>query len=215
MKKCSVEKCNNVVYCKTWCNKHYRKWQRLGDPLSGKFESLNKPGTKEHISENIIKRPAPYGKFYQDLIGPCWIWQQSLDKDGYGKIKIKGKHIKVTKAVMIIWNFINENDNRWILHHCDITSCVNPDHLYAGTAQDNSIDRTKRGRCPYQYGERNPASKLTESECDLVKYMYFVLKINQETLSEIFNVTQTTISTIVLNKRGYLADYPNIILSVN
>jgi hypothetical protein len=32
------------------------------------------------------------------------------------------------------------------LHLCDVPSCVNPEHLYWGTAQDNVNDMMARGR---------------------------------------------------------------------
>jgi hypothetical protein len=31
-------------------------------------------------------------------------------------------------------------------HHCDVPSCVNPDHIYIGTAAQNSKDAYDRGR---------------------------------------------------------------------
>jgi len=33
-----------------------------------------------------------------------------------------------------------------VLHKCDVHSCVNPNHLYIGTSQDNANDRVKRGK---------------------------------------------------------------------
>ena len=33
-----------------------------------------------------------------------------------------------------------------VLHHCDNPPCVNPDHIYVGTPQDNANDRDRRGR---------------------------------------------------------------------
>jgi hypothetical protein len=35
---------------------------------------------------------------------------------------------------------------KMICHKCDVPSCVNPDHLYPGTAQDNMDDRMKGNR---------------------------------------------------------------------
>lgn len=37
-------------------------------------------------------------------------------------------------------------EGKWILHHCDVPHCVNPAHLYVGTAKDNMRDILERGR---------------------------------------------------------------------
>lgn len=53
-----------------------------------------------------------------------------------------------------------------VLHKCDVPRCVNPDHLFQGTAQDNSDDmrRKGRGRSNPLRGEMQPAAKLTEQQ---------------------------------------------------
>jgi hypothetical protein len=34
----------------------------------------------------------------------------------------------------------------FVLHRCDTPACVNPDHLFLGTAKDNALDREAKGR---------------------------------------------------------------------
>lgn len=33
IKPCSIEGCDSRVFAKTWCNKHYNRYYRYGDPL--------------------------------------------------------------------------------------------------------------------------------------------------------------------------------------
>lgn len=39
-------------------------------------------------------------------------------------------------------------DGLWVLHRCDVRCCINPDHLWLGTHQDNVDDMMAKGRKP-------------------------------------------------------------------
>jgi hypothetical protein len=97
----------------------------------------------------------------------CWMWNASLNSDKYGTFNIPG--VGIEKAHVISWCFFNEKeipDGLEVLHKCDRTQCVNPNHLYLGTQADNIRDMDERGRritAPH-FGSKNPMSKLTEAQ---------------------------------------------------
>ena len=94
----------------------------------------------------------------------CWIWIGCYTcATGYGRIKIDGKHTLSHRASYEM--YIGPiPKNLHCLHSCDTPECVNPDHLFLGTHQDNMADRDAKGRGNAPNGEKCGASKLTESQ---------------------------------------------------
>ena len=43
-------------------------------------------------------------------------------------------------------------DGMFVCHTCDVPACVNPRHLYLGTAQTNMDDKVRRGRATRMRG---------------------------------------------------------------
>jgi hypothetical protein len=75
----------------------------------------------------------------------CWIWTAHLNKDGYGIPSTNGKHVLAHRLSWI--KHRGQIPKGFIVcHKCDVTSCVNPDHLFLVTHQDNIKDKIKKVR---------------------------------------------------------------------
>lgn len=94
----------------------------------------------------------------------CAEWQGSLSK-GYGQLWILKKdgtrHRWV--ASRLAWALhTGETPELDVCHTCDNRKCVNVEHLFLGTNDDNISDKIAKGR--HTHGETVPQSKLTEGQ---------------------------------------------------
>lgn len=80
----------------------------------------------------------------------CWLWTKGKDRDGYGQCQsaLCARQLKVTRAHQLAWATINGliPSGMFVCHRCDNPSCINPEHLFIGTALDNNQDMIRKGR---------------------------------------------------------------------
>lgn len=79
----------------------------------------------------------------------CWLWTGGKHGRGYGGLHCGGKVFrKYLQAHRVSWELHHGPipDGLWVLHKCDNPICVNPDHLFLGTRQDNMGDCAAKGR---------------------------------------------------------------------
>ena len=137
------------------------------------------------------------GKVVPEPNSGCWIWTGAIHSKifPYGKMRVNGKSLNCHLLSWILYRGEIPKGFQ-VLHHCDIPSCVNPNHLFLGTQKDNMNDavQKKRHRHMVFHGEQHPAAKLTWKEVTKIRTDKRLLKI----LAKEYNVSTTTISEIRL-----------------
>lgn len=180
-RSCSVDGCERSVTARGWCDAHYRRWRRHGDPLGGRTSPRIRSCEIEGCERSHYARgwchlhygrwltqgsPEPHrptleerfwAKVDQRDPDECWEWQGARTVHGYGRFD--GGWL----ASRFVWTLANgEIPPRTVVRHrCDNPSCCNPSHLELGSHLDNMRDMVRKGRS--LTGERHHQAKLDES----------------------------------------------------
>jgi hypothetical protein len=75
----------------------------------------------------------------------CWTWKGWKNAKGYGRFQIELNSV-IAHRVSFFLDTGTLNENLLVCHSCDNPSCVNPAHLFLGTAKDNAYDCIAKGR---------------------------------------------------------------------
>ena len=154
-----------------------------------------KPFAAEHrFDESHIPEP----------MSGCWLWLGALrGSNGYGALKVNGKPV-VAHRYSYERHVGPIPTGMFVCHRCDNPSCVNPNHLFLGTDQDNSDDKVRKSRQAKgaslaaaqkekrPRGESNGNSKLTRAQVTEIR----AINLPQRAIASRFGVTQALVSKI-------------------
>lgn len=131
---------------------------RLGHP------NRKWPTLLERFWAKVDKAPG-YGPW-----GDCWVWTAYRDEFGYGRLNRRGFSGGMAHRTSYDINVGTIPPGMMVRHRCDNPSCVRPDHLELGTAQQNSDDQTERGRQRAPKGAAHHSNKLTDDQARAIFY---------------------------------------------
>lgn len=93
----------------------------------------------------------------------CWEWTGATLRSGYGQFTV------ASRTTMLAHRFSYElhcgpiPEGLFVCHHCDNRKCVNPEHLWLGTNQDNMNDMVAKGRSTRNKKSIHPSASTLQN----------------------------------------------------
>jgi hypothetical protein len=187
---CTLEGCSaKQVNIRGWCEKHYTRYLRHGDPLGGRKTMNGEP--ERYFREVVLAYEGD----------ECLAWPYATNRNGYGQIRIEGVLHNVHRLACETVN--GQSPGHEAAHSCGVRICCNPQHLSWKTPAENWADRYAHGT--HQTGERNHSAKLTDLE---VKSILGLINegVTQVAIAAQFGVSPQTISRVANGLRSANGD---------
>ncbi len=144
----------------------------------------------------------------------CFEWRGACNEHGYGVLG-RGRrgqgNIKAHRLAYELFHAVELSSSICVCHRCDNPRCVNPQHLFLGTQQENLSDMFQKGRNaspPLLSGDRNPKAKLDDASVHRV----FALRARGFTtyrIADDLGVSRPAICSVLKKKTWRHVDVPS------
>ena len=132
---------------------------------------------------------------YVNYNGPngCWMWDGPMGTYGYGVIGANNKLLMAHRISETIAR--GDPGPLYVCHRCDNPRCVNPDHLFAGTQDDNMKDMVCKGRSCR--GEKSGHAKLTADKVRKARELVVSGEQTQQAIAREYGVIEATLNQAI------------------
>jgi len=181
---CSIPDCGKRHRGLGYCDQHYKRFTRNGDPLY----------TRSGSRHAFIAKAAAYK-------GPdCLIWPYSRNRDdGYAYFHHDNHVYRAGRYVCMLVHGEPPTSRHEAAHSCGKghLGCVSGAHLSWKTTADNQRDRLEHGTS--NRGSQNPRAKLTEN--DVTRIRQLLAAHAAPAVALMFNVSSVCIRDIQHKRR--------------
>ena len=179
---CKIDGCYNPRYGRGWCQKHYSRWRRHGDP-------------EKTIAPTAGDRTAFLNKAISYAGGDCLFWPYARNPAGYGRICVGPKVRTASRVICEMAHGQPPSGKHHAAHSCGNghLGCVNPKHLRWASPKENCADKITHGTLPV--GCAHPGAKLSEGDVLLIRSLSATH--SQRALAARFGVSRRNIRAII------------------
>ena len=180
---CSIDGCGKRAASRGWCDPHYRRWRRIGDPL-GRYVA---PGEALAFLKSALQSAKP---------GDCMIWPYQRSNKGRGRVYMDGREVGAHRVACEHQHGPPPTPDHEAAHNCGKghLGCFSPFHMRWATPAENQADRLVHGTM--LRGNTHPRSALSEEQVREVRRLYATGEYSQRELAEKFGVARRTIGAM-------------------
>ena len=139
-----------------------------------------------------------YETAYTVRDGDCLLTTSQVLRKGYGIARLGRRTVPIHRMALEVKIGRDLVPGEQSNHTCHRPGCINPDHLYVGSHQENMRDRQRLGR--QARGEANGQSKLTDDNVREIRLRHATGAISMLKLSFEYGVHNTIIRDVIMRK---------------
>jgi hypothetical protein len=181
---CAVVECSQIASARGWCQKHYMRWRKHGDPTA-----LLRAENGEPVA--WIRRHATTPD------GECLIWPFGRAGKGYaGPVWPDGSAGRCVTAGRYMCELVHgpaPTEIHETAHSCGngAEGCIHPLHMRWATPRENDADKTAHGT--RLVGINQPGAKLDDEKVRAIRSS----KGTQQSIADRFGVSRNAVRQVL------------------